>query len=275
MTDAAAPRARWTTKIERFVAGAEQSPGPDFVAVEEPLEIRVGTARDSRPIAITMRTPGEDAELAVGFLFSEGVIARRDEVKSIFQPDEKENVVVIETADAVDFSRLSRNFYTSSSCGVCGKASLESLWYHAPKKVAATRGVGSAVIGSLPGMLRHEQTLFDSTGGLHAAALFDFDGGLLGFAEDVGRHNAVDKVIGRCFLHSMLPLSDRLLFLSGRASFELIQKAVMAGIPIVCAVGAPSSLAVATAREFGVTLCGFVRDGRFNVYSLSERIVTE
>lgn len=272
MTDSAAPRARWTTRIERFFAESNRSSETDFVAVEEPLEIRVGTAGDSRPIAITMRTPGRDIELAAGFLFSEGVISRREEITDITQPDDKENVVIIETRSEVDLSRLSRNFYTSSSCGICGKASLESLSAVTSHKVGASRSVSPQIIAALPEILRREQTVFDSTGGLHAAALFDFSGAIRGFAEDVGRHNAVDKVVGRSFLDSELPLGDRLLFLSGRASFELVQKAVMAGIAVVCAVGAPSSLAVATAREFGVTLCGFVRDGRFNVYSQSERI---
>lgn len=275
MTDQEATRARWKTQIYRFDTDSDKRVDSDFLAVEEPLEIRVAANGLSRPIAITMRTPGSDPELAAGFLFSEGVIDQPDDVAAITQPDEKDNVVVIETKKIIDVNRLTRNFYTSSSCGICGKASLESLWTTAKKPVAATRRIAANVIGGLPASLRGEQTLFDSTGGLHAAALFDFDGGMIEFAEDVGRHNAVDKIIGRSFLASKLPLDDCILFLSGRASFELIQKAVMAGIPIVCAVGAPSSLAVATAREFGVTLCGFVRDGRFNAYSLSDRIETE
>ncbi len=234
------------------------SPAQDLLAVEEPLEIRV----NGRPLSITMRTPGHDAELAVGFLFTEGILQTRSDVLEISCD---ENRVTLTLADGID-PGAARNFYTTSSCGVCGKASIDSL-HQAGCSMLPHASVTREVIHSLPDKLRAAQSAFDHTGGLHGAALFDLSGNLEIVREDVGRHNAVDKLIGTIFLEDRLPLSDKILMLSGRASFELVQKAVMAGIPIVAAVGAPSSLAVQTAQRFNMTLLGFVRNARFNIYS--------
>lgn len=234
------------------------SPAQDFLAVEEPLQIRV----NGRDLSITMRTPGHDCELTAGFLFTEGILKTRADVMAI---DSRENNVELRLAEDVD-PGSARNFYTTSSCGVCGKASIESL--HASGCTMLPHVyLSRAVVHSLPERLRAAQSVFNHTGGLHGAALFDVDGNLEIVREDVGRHNAVDKLIGAAFLEDRLPLGGRILMLSGRASFELVQKAVMAGIPAVAAVGAPSSLAVQTAQRFDVTLLGFVRDGRFNIYS--------
>ena len=260
------------------VSGAEH----DLLAVEEPLEIRLGYfergRRTHRAISITMRTVGNDFELASGFLFTEGILHRRDQIESIKHCGKfpnNHNTLRVDLTDAQnpDLKRLERNFYTTSSCGVCGKTSLEALSTGA--KPIADRtfpAISADTIHGLPEKVLRGQDVFGATGGLHAAALFDTGGNLTGLCEDVGRHNAVDKLIGGEFLKDSLPLSDKILFLSGRASFELLQKAVMAGIPLVAAVGAPSSLAVRAAEEFGVTLCGFVRDRRFNVYSGIGRI---
>jgi FdhD protein len=239
------------------------SPSQDLIAVEEPLEIRV----NGRPLSITMRTPGQDGELAAGFLFTEGILETRSDVLGI---ECKENRVTLTLAEGVD-PGAARNFYTTSSCGVCGKASIESL-HQAGCAMLPHASVSREVIHSLPDKLRATQSAFEHTGGLHGAALFDTSGNLEMVREDVGRHNAVDKLIGAAFLASSLPLSNRILMLSGRASFELVQKAVMAGIPIVAAVGAPSSLAVQTAQRFGMTLLGFVRNSRFNIYSGLSRL---
>ena len=243
----------------------------DLLAVEEPLEIRLG----GQTISITMRTPGHDPELAAGFLFTEGILQGSHQIRDI-QIAKKNSIAVELNADVeVDFERLQRNFYTTSSCGVCGKASMEALRIQgcpvlprSPSEAA----VDAAVIHRLPQAQRDEQAVFERTGGLHAAALFDLQGKLILLREDVGRHNAVDKVIGAEMLAGRTRLSDRLLLVSGRASFELTQKALMAGIPILAAVGAPSSLAVETAQRFNMTLLGFVRDGRFNIYSGASRI---
>jgi FdhD protein len=247
-----------TVPIHKAVGGDSISPAQDLLAVEEPLQIRV----NGRDLSITMRTPGHDGELAAGFLFTEGILKTRADLLAI---DSGENSVSLTLADRVD-PGASRNFYTTSSCGVCGKASIDSL--HAAgcamlPYVSARR----EIIHGLPEKLRAAQSVFDHTGGLHGAALFDTAGNIESVREDVGRHNAVDKLIGAAFLDDRLPLNGRILMLSGRASFELVQKAVMAGIPVVAAVGAPSSLAVQTALRFGLTLAGFVRNGRFNIYS--------
>ncbi len=236
---------------------------PDEIAVEEPLEIRV----DGRPIAVTMRTPGHDEELSVGFLRSEGIAA----VSAHPAADLAANVIDVEVEGHVDFDRLTRNFYTSSSCGVCGKGALEAVAVEAPR-VESELVVSSELVAVLPDRLREAQPAFAATGGLHATGLFSSEGELLVVREDVGRHNALDKVVGWAFGEGLLPLSDNVLCVSGRLSFELVQKAAVAGCPVVVAVGAPSTLAVDLARDRGVTLCGFVRGGRVNVYSEPQRI---
>jgi FdhD protein len=247
-----------TMPIHKARGGDSISPSQDLLAVEEPLQIRV----NGRDLSVTMRTPGHDGELAAGFLFTEGILKARADVIGI---ECGENSVSLALADGVD-AGASRNFYTTSSCGVCGKASIESL-HAAGCAMLPYVHIDREVVHGLPEKLRATQSVFDRTGGLHGAALFDMSGNLEIVREDVGRHNAVDKLIGAAFLEGRLPLADRILMLSGRASFELVQKAVMAGIPVVAAVGAPSSLAVQTAMRFGMTLLGFVRDGRFNIYS--------
>jgi FdhD protein len=252
--------------------------GPDMLAVEEPLEIRLGCVVDGRRlhrgVSITMRTPGHDDELAVGFLFTEGIVTAREQVLGV-RACGAGNVVRVDLQPevAVDLTRLERHFYTTSSCGVCGKASLEAVRVCSAHRPSAGRPVvEAAVIHRLPQKLRAEQAVFDRTGGLHASALFDVHGDLLCLREDVGRHNALDKLIGVAFLSGRTPLSESVLLVSGRASFELVQKAAVAGIPILAAVGAPSSLAVDLARECGLTVLGFVRANRFNIYAGADRI---
>lgn len=247
-----------TVPIHKALGTDSITSAQDLLAVEEPLQIRV----NERDLSITMRTPGHDRELAAGFLFTEGILKDRADLLSI---ENGENSVTLTLADGVD-PGVARNFYTSSSCGVCGKASIESLRNAACSMLSPLRA-SRAVIHGLPAKLRAAQSVFEHTGGLHGAALFDAGGNLEMVREDVGRHNAVDKLIGAAFLDGRVPLDRRMLMLSGRASFELIQKAVMAGIPVVAAVGAPSSLAVQTALRFGMTLLGFVRENRFNIYS--------
>lgn len=251
----------------------------DVLAIEEPLEIRLGFDRDGQrqhqSISITMRTPGDDFDLAAGFLFTEGIVQFARHIADIQHCGGQDNVVKVElTTDVpVDFARLQRHFYTSSSCGVCGKTSIEALHANAcPTLPKATWQIAAEVIHDLPAKLRAAQAVFDSTGGLHAAALFHPTGELVALREDVGRHNAVDKLIGAAMQAGNTPLHDYLLLVSGRASFELVQKALMGGLPMLAAVGAPSSLAVELADEFGMTVIGFVRDGRFNIYCGTERI---
>ncbi len=246
----------------------------DMLAVEEPLEIRLKSGAE-RPVSITMRTPGHDNELAAGFLFTEGIIKRQSDILSIRKPPSNADVVVVEihARHTPDLSRLERNFYTSSSCGVCGKASLDavkstSLFGPAENLFTLTPGL----IQALPGQLASQQEVFAKTGGLHASALFDATGNLLLVREDVGRHNALDKVIGAALQQGRLPLSHSILLLSGRISFELVQKAAMAGIPVIVALGAPSSLAVELADEYNMTLIGFLRENRFTIYSGKDRI---
>ena len=234
----------------------------DRVAVEEPLEIRV----DGRAVAVTMRTPGHDEELALGFCISEGIPARGASPTA----DLAANTIDVD-ADGFDPARVQRNFYTSSSCGVCGKGALEAVAVEA-RRVTSDLRVPAALIESLPTRLRDAQHAFAVTGGLHATGLFDASGELRCLREDVGRHNAMDKVVGWAFLTDALPLERAILCVSGRLSFELVQKAAVAGCPLVAAVGAPSSLAVELARDRGVTLCGFVRDGRLSVYSEPWRV---
>jgi FdhD protein len=234
----------------------------DSVAVEEPLEIRIG----GKPIAVTMRTPGHDEELALGFCISEGIPA----TAAALTDDLAANIVEVE-AGAFDRSRVQRSFYTSSSCGVCGKGALEAVAVGAPR-VESKLTVPAALITAMPDQLRAGQGTFETTGGLHATGLFDADGTVLCEREDVGRHNAMDKVIGWAFLARRLPLADAILFVSGRLSFELVQKAALAGCPLLAGVGAPSSLAVELAGDRGITLCGFVRNGHLNVYTEPWRV---
>ena len=232
----------------------------DAVAVEEPLEIRVG----GEPLAVTMRTPGHDEELALGFCFSEGIPA----TSAAPPADLAANTVEVEAA-GFDRARVQRSFYTSSSCGVCGKGALEAVSVEAAK-VESRLAVPASLVAELPERL--QQPTFEATGGLHATGLFDPRGELQCLREDVGRHNAMDKVIGWAFREGRLPLADAILCVSGRLSFELVQKAAVAGCPLLVAVGAPSSLAVDLARDRGITLCGFVRGGRVNVYTETWRV---
>ena len=236
----------------------------DQVAVEEPLEIRI----KGEPVAVTMRTPGHDEELALGFCLTEGVKPR-----SASPPADLAANTIDVDAPAFDPDRLRRSFYTSSSCGVCGKGALEAVAVEAPRVESGLR-VAQELLARLPEGLREAQAAFAATGGLHATGLFAPDGELLCVREDVGRHNALDKVVGWAFLAGRLPLAQAILCVSGRLSFELVQKAAVAGCPIMVAVGAPSSLAVELGRDRGLTLCGFVRAGRLNVYTEPWRVLT-
>lgn len=256
--------------------GADTHTGTDLLAVEEPLEIRLGFGptnnRFRRTACITMRTPGHDTELAVGFLFAEGILETAADLLAAESTERNVVRVELQPSVTVDLARLERHFYTTSSCGLCGKTSLEAVERRCDSLPAGQPVISAAVIHDLPQRLRYAQPTFERTGGLHAAALFDADGNLLTACEDVGRHNAVDKLLGRKFLQGSLPLHRCLLFVSGRAGFELVQKAAAAGVPVFAAVGAPSSLAADLARRVGMTLLGFVRDGRFNVYTGAQRI---
>ncbi len=244
------------------VVRVPDGPAHDVVAVEEPLEIRIG----GRPVAVTMRTPGHDEELALGFALSEGLQPAGARI-----PDDlAANTVELE-APGFDPERLARSFYTTSSCGVCGKGALEAIAVEAPRIESDLR-VRAELIASLPDRLRAAQPAFEATGGLHATGLFGAGGELLCLREDVGRHNAMDKVVGWAFGEGLLPLARLVLCVSGRLSFELVQKAAVAGCPLLVAVGAPSSLAVELAHDRGVTLCGFVRGGRVNVYTEPWRV---
>jgi FdhD protein len=261
------------------ISRAETAIETDHLAVEEPLEIRLGCMIDGkrahRPISVTMRTPGQDGELAAGFLFAEGIINEPGQFEAIHRCRSRSAVRVdLRPNVAVDWARLERHSFTSASCGVCGKRTLESVRIGLPTRLDPnTPVIHAEVIQQLPSALAGAQPIFARTGGLHAAALFDSAGILLALREDVGRHNALDKLIGSEFLAGRVPLTERVLLLSGRASFELVQKAAMAGIPIVAAVGAPSSSAVNLAAECGMTLAGFVRPDRINVYTSEERIL--
>jgi FdhD protein len=247
-------------EVVRLPGGAIEH---DVVATEEPLEIRIGGA----PVAVTMRTPGNDEELALGFCVSEGL-----QPTGARLPDDLAANVVEVDAPAFDAERLRRSFYTSSSCGVCGKGALEAVAVEAPR-VESALTVPAPLVAELPERLRAAQPGFAATGGLHATGLFDTTGGLLCLREDVGRHNAFDKVVGWAFTQGRLPLANNVICVSGRLSFELVQKAAVAGCPALVAVGAPSSLAVELATDRGITLCGFVRDGRLTVYTEPWRIV--
>lgn len=252
----------------------------DLLAIEEPVEIRLGFDGKQKSISITMRTPGHDFELSAGFLYTEGIIQNRAQIKSIehpksWNPEMDGNIVLIHLAEGteIDFQKLERHFYTSSSCGVCGKSSIEAVKATGIKNMGNTEIKFEAeLIHQLPAVLRKQQNIFEQTGGLHAAALFDNKGNLSILREDVGRHNAVDKLIGTAFLNEQFPLNEQLILVSGRASFELIQKAAMAQIPVLAAVGAPSSLAISLAQEVGMTVIGFLRDNRFNIYCNDWRV---
>lgn len=276
------PTSRTRTKV-RVIEDGEEHTRSDHLATEEPLEIRLIVGSKRYTVAVTMRTPGADFELASGFLFAEGVVSSKEQIRRLsyctdpaFDADQQFNIVNVDLdpSTEIDLTPLERHFYTSSACGVCGKANLEALQIRGCPTVPAGPQVSAEVIYALPDRLREAQGIFDSTGGLHAAGLFDPDGQLIAVREDVGRHNALDKLIGWAFLQGMLPLHDRILMVSGRSSFEIMQKALIAAVPIVCAVSAPSSLAVALAQEFGITLIGFLRGERFNVYSAESRILT-
>jgi FdhD protein len=259
------------------VRGATAETHRDPIAVEEPLEIRAeGPSAEPVSIAVTMRTPGNDAELAVGFLFTEGLVRspgdlRRPPVRELAVEGGAANTVTVRLAAPFDAERLKRNFYATSSCGICGKASIEHL-HATARPVDHGVVVARSLLVRLPGALRERQALFDRTGGLHATGVFDLEGRLLAVREDVGRHNAMDKVIGHHLLEGQVPLSERVLMVSGRLSFELVQKAAMAGAPVLCAVSAPSSLAVQAAARLGITLVGFVRGESYNVYTHPERV---
>jgi len=272
-------------QISRF-SGARQAAETDRVAAEEPLEIRIAYStpegRATRSVSITMRTPGNDFELAAGFLFTESIVGSATDIAAIETcgppaPDTgHHNVVRVElTGDvAVDLDRLQRHFYTTSSCGVCGKTSLDALRAHGIEPIESRIQFSAEMLTTVPDRLRAAQSTFDETGGLHAAAAFGPDGRLLATMEDVGRHNAVDKLIGRLLLDGHVPATELGLMVSGRASFELVQKALVARMPLLAAVSAPSSLAVSLAEEFNMTLVGFLRGETFNVYSGQERVLS-
>lgn len=262
------------------VAGDAAESRPDELAVEEPLEIRLIWNGEPRTVAVTMRTPGADAELAVGFLYAEGILRDRGAVRRagpcLDTAAACANIVEVEVeaegGGEPDWKTLERHFYATSACGVCGKAGLESLALKVPAALPPGPRLSPEVLRSLPETLRRSQGLFEATGGLHAAGLFDAAGNLLALREDVGRHNALDKLLGWAFLEGRLPLHGHAVLVSGRSSYEILQKCLMAAVPLVCAVSAPSSLAVELAERFGLTLIGFLRGDRFNVYTGIERV---
>jgi FdhD protein len=273
-------------EVRRVGDAAKAATTSDVVATEEPLGIRLGYSRTDgsraeEDVSITMRTPGHDADLAVGFLFTEGIIHSRSEVQGVVPRGEPDangllNSVRVDLAPnvKVDFKRLERHFYTSSSCGICGKASLDLVAVQGRFDLnAAPFRIESAALERLPAALASLQEVFEQTGGLHASGLFDSGGAIVAVREDVGRHNALDKLIGDALMHDKVPLTGFGIVVSGRASFELMQKAKMAGCALVAAVGAPSSLAVELAAQFGITLVGFLKPRRFNVYSRPDRIL--
>ena len=249
----------------------------DCLAVEEPMEIRIG----DNPLNVTMRTPGHDLELTAGFLFTEGFLQRREQIASLGMSSQGDssnrgNVVQVELTSemAPDFHEMRRNFFATSSCGICGKASIDSVRIRALDPPNPTFSLNPEILLNLSATLRDSQAVFGRTGGLHAAGLFDSGGTLLVLREDIGRHNAVDKIIGWALLEDRLPLSDSILVVSGRGGFEIIQKAIVAGLPVVASISAPSSLAVQLAREFGLSLIGFLRERRFVIYAGEGRIRT-
>jgi FdhD protein len=256
----------------------------DELAAEEPLEIRleygISNQREVKNISVTMRTPGNDAELAVGFLYTEGIIRSIHDIQyathAFTCAENRQNVIQVSLKESIvpKLQNTDRNFYTTSSCGVCGKSSIGAIRTVSQyQNVKDNNRISATLLCTFPYLLRERQEIFEQTGGLHASALFNTDGDLLLLREDVGRHNALDKLIGAALNEELEPLNDKVLLLSGRASFELIQKAAMAGINIIAAIGAPSTLAVQLAEEFNITLCGFLRGQRFNIYTSPQRII--
>jgi FdhD protein len=280
-TSGKARRASKTRTRVRVVEDGKMRVKPDTLATEEPMEIRLLTGDYRQTVAVTMRTPGADFELAAGFLYGEGIVKSSDDIAKIsycvdadLDAEQQYNIVNVELRGGTEYDLrpLERHFYTSSACGVCGKASLEQLELRGCPVLGPGPEVSAEAIYSLPDKLREAQGLFDATGGLHAAALFDAEGNLVALREDVGRHNATDKLVGWALLEGRLPLSGHIVMVSGRSSFEILQKCLTAGVPFVCAISAPSSLAVDVAREFSMTLVGFLRERRFNVYAGQERV---
>ena len=276
------PGSRTRTRVWS-VEGDQGRLRPDDLATEEPMEIRLISQGTRQTVAVTMRTPGNDFELAAGFLHGEGVIGSRDDVAQIgycvdaeVDAEQQYNIINVTLRSGIepDLAPLERHFFTTSACGVCGKASLEALQLRNCPVIPPGPVIAAETLYRLPERLQAAQGLFRKTGGLHAAALFDPSGELIEIREDVGRHNALDKLVGWALLEGRVPLHDCILLVSGRTSFEILQKSVVAGLPIVCAVSAPSSLAVDLAREFGITLVGFLRGERCNVYAGRERIAT-
>jgi FdhD protein len=284
MLEKTSGKSRRTSKTKtrvRVVEDGGMRVRPDALATEEPMEIRLLAGPTKQTVAVTMRTPGADFELAAGFLYGEGIVTCPEDILKIsycVDPDidaeQQYNIVNVELRSGTEFDLrpLERHFYTTSACGVCGKASLEQLELRGCPVISPGPEVSAETIYSLPETLREAQGLFDATGGLHAAALFDGEGELLALREDVGRHNATDKLVGWALLEGRLPLAEHVVLVSGRSSFEIMQKCLTAGVPIVCAISAPSSLAVDVAREFGLTLVGFLRGGKFNVYAGADRV---
>jgi FdhD protein len=286
----ARPRVGNKVKVRRLEVRQSQTRWvSDELAVEEPLELRLVAGNERKTVAVTLRTPGNDFELAAGFLFGEGVIQQRSEIRRIAycvdeeaaffrgdrRVDQRYNIVNVELRSEVlpELPALERHFFTTSACGLCGKASIESLSARGLSPVSSDSTVPAEVLRDLPEKLRKAQQLFDLTGGLHAAGLFDLEGNLIRLREDIGRHNAMDKLVGWALLEGKLPLAKCIVVVSGRASFELVQKALTVGIPIFASVSAPSNLAVDLAASFGMTLAGFLRGERFNVYAHPERIL--
>jgi FdhD protein len=284
MLEKTSGKSRRTSKTKtrvRVVEDGGMRVRPDALATEEPMEIRLLAGPTKQTVAVTMRTPGADFELAAGFLYGEGIVTSPEDILKIsycvdpeIDAEQQYNIVNVELRSGREFDLrpLERHFYTTSACGVCGKASLEQLELRGCPVISPGPEVSAETIYSLPETLREAQGLFDATGGLHAAALFDGEGELLALREDVGRHNATDKLVGWALLEGRLPLSEHVVLVSGRSSFEIMQKCLTAGVPVVCAISAPSSLAVDVAREFGMTLVGFLRGGRFNVYAGADRV---
>jgi FdhD protein len=244
----------------------------DYLAAEDPLEIRLGLGIAARPLTVTMRTPGHDRELAAGFLWTEGLIDSPDQILTLREPEGTRNVVEVELrAGTFEIENLQRNFFAASSCGICGKASIDAIRVRGLRAPNPEFRITPDMLCALPDQLRASQSTFDRTGGLHAAALFSAAGSLLALREDIGRHNAVDKIVGWALVSGLLPLANHVLMVSGRGGFEIVQKALAAGVPVVASVSAPSSLAVQLAREMSLTLVGFLRGRRFVVYSGQER----